>query len=114
MNTAVIYVGFYSIQFNRGANFYCMIQSWWVLKLFYTYLADTFTKKKHITMYYLRKGTPNYMVCYILLLICQDMRLIAFAGDAILTCVSVFFWEDCHIKYIVIWFFFVNVSARYV
>jgi len=42
-------------------------------------------------MYYLRKGTPNYMVCYILLLICQDMRLIAFVGDAILTCVSVFF-----------------------
>ena len=38
------------------------------------------------------------MVCYILLLICQDMRLIAFAGDAILTCVSGFFLEDCHIK----------------
>lgn len=54
--------------------------------------------KKPVTMYYLRKGTPNYMVCYILLLICQDMRLIAFVGDAILTCVSVFFLEDCHIK----------------
>lgn len=43
-------------------------------------------------MYYLRKGTPNYMVCYILLLICQDMRLIAFVGDAILTCISVCFF----------------------